>query len=280
LDNLSNSLSFNTIESYNNIQSERFIFNQGDVSDISSIYDDIKFDVIYHLASESRPLEFENKYRDIISSNINGILSVIDYIKNNNLNNKCRLVYASTSEVYGYNTGSLVEGQDLIVNPKYSRNCYSLSKMLSENILYNEIEVDWVIARFFNVYGGNFNINDTKIIPMLKRCVQEDDTFEICGDGNQTRSFTHIDDLVHGLFLMSCLDDIQHEVYNLGVNIQTKINDLVDMVKKYHPNLKVKHIEGRKGEPYHRLPDNNKAYNDLNWKPKISLQQGIESIFG
>lgn len=253
-------------------------FIEGDISTILFHFSDINFDVIYHLASESRPTKFSEKYSDIIHSNITGILRIIGYIRDNKIENSCRLVYASTSEVYGEGQGSLREDDTLSLNPIYERNCYSISKIMAENILQNEKGLNWNIVRFFNVYGGQFDISDTKVIPTLKRCVENDDTFEICGDGNQTRSFTYIDDIVDGL-LLTATTEHYHEIFNLGLDSQITINDLVSLVKIYYPELKVKYVDGRAGEPRYRLPDNTKAYEMLWWTPKITIEQGIESIF-
>ncbi len=276
VDNCSNSLGFypELMTLYPN-----YIFIKGDIENLSNIdFPCYGFDVIYHLASESRPNMFHEKCYDIVSSNIQGIQEIMLLIDKHGSIGKTKIVFASTSEVYGYNDSVLCEDDDLMVNPKYQRNCYSLSKILVENILQNKLDYKWNIVRFFNTYGSVFRDDDTKIIPALKRSVVTGEPFNLYGDGNQTRSFTHISDLINGLVVLSSSDN-NHEVFNLGNRSPIKMNDLIGIVRKYHPELKVVDGGEREGEPYFREPNSDKAYELLGWFPIVSLEEGIREIF-
>jgi len=233
------------------------------------------YDVIYHLASESRPLMFGQKYDRIISSNVTGLLNIVQYIKGYSPDSK--LVYASTSEIYGENDNELKEDMSAVINTKYPRNVYAISKMLAESILQNNLNINWNIVRFFNAYGPENRDDDTKVIPSIIHAIKNKETFKICGTGEQTRSFTYIDDIINGLNLISTSKQ-KNETYNLGMNEAFSINELVDFVKKYK-ELDVVYIPERKGEPFNRLTDCHKAKEELNWCPDFTLDAGLKEIF-
>jgi len=274
IDDLSNALSII-------IKNDAYTSIANSIENINSInIENNQFDIIYHLASESRPLEFHSNHRKIVSSNVVGLLELLDFMKLNNLNEKCKLVYASSSEVYGSNSSNLEEGMPSIIKTSHQRNIYSISKMLSESILFNSENVNFSIARFFNVYGPENREDDTKLIPMLMKAVQQKIPFEICGSGHQVRSFTFISDIVQGLIMMG---EYEHsgDVFNLGnAHSVHSVLDLVKKVQSIHPKLEVKHVAGRKGEPFVRKVDSSKAEDLLHWEPLMSFEQGIDLIFG
>lgn len=229
------------------------------------------YDIIYHLASESRPLKFQEKYDKIVSANIFGLTELLVWMKRFSPN--ARLIYASTSEVYGENTRKLSEETPCIINTKYARNVYATAKMLAETMLQNEQDINWNIVRFFNVYGPNFRGDDTKIVPMLMKAIKYNHEFEICGNGNQTRSYTHIDDVIDGLVKLGDAK-CKHEIFNLGTERDYSIEEIILFVLEYFA-LKYKHIPARAGEPVYRLSDSSKAKRILNWEAKKSFPEEL-----
>jgi nucleoside-diphosphate-sugar epimerase len=268
-DNCSNSMDFECEKLFGR---PNIIFVKGDVVNLSQ-YTMNNIDVIYHLASESRPTMFEDHYRQIVDANVVGIRECLKVCSPNT-----KIIFASTSEVYGHNNSELTEDSDCVITPYHRRNIYSLAKLMAENILQNELNYDWNIVRFFNVYGPVFRLDEDKVIPNILRSVMDRDNtgepFTIYGDGSQVRSFTHIDDIVNGLSMLS-LSDLNHEIINLGRNEPISINDLVG---QHFPGLKVEYKPGRLGEPHTRIPSVEKARELLRWKAVIPLEQGIVDV--
>lgn len=234
------------------------------------------YDIIYHLASESRPLKFSEKYSKIISSNVYGLEQLLIWMERFSPNAK--LIYASSSEVYGNNSSELTEESPSTLEIKYPRNIYATSKMLAESILQNRSDIDWNIVRFFNIYGPKNRFDDTKIIPMLIKAIKNKSVFEICGHGSQTRSYTYIDDLIEGLLKISSANHA-HEVFNLGRDEAHSVEEIVYSILERYPDFKYRHGVHRDGEPVHRSVNSSKAKEMLNWEPKYSLQNGLEKIF-
>lgn len=267
VDNCTNSLDFECSKLF---ARPDILFLKNDVEHIALLNFGKQVDVIYHLASESRPTKFEEKYQQIIDANVTGIRECLKCVTPGT-----KLIFASTSEVYGDNDSELTEDSPCVITPYHTRNVYALSKLLAENILQNEINYDWNIVRFFNVYGPTYRIDEDKVIPNIKRSADNLDLkgtpFTIYGDGTQVRSFTHIKDIVSGLIMLAD-SDINHEIINLGRQEPISINNLIS---QYFPGLKVEHKPGRVGEPHTRIPCTKKAEELLHWKAIIPLKDGI-----
>jgi len=231
------------------------------------------FDLVYHLASESRPLEFNKKYKKIIDANVIGLQEVLKYLRPDT-----RLVYASTSEIYGDSENIKLSEKDVAyIQPEYSRNIYALSKLLAESILQNRTDKNWIITRLFNSYGPKNRIDDTKVIPMIINSIRNKEPFPLCGSGVQIRSFTYIDDTVRGL--MKAGETIEsHEIYNIGSPYYHSIKELIELVQSM---VEMDYIqkEYRLGEPVIRRADIEKSLHRLNFRAEIPLKQGLEKIF-
>lgn len=266
LDDLSNSL----IPSLD--LNSKYTFVYGKVEEINSVLDITVFDVVFHLASESRPLMFSSSWEKIISTNVTGLLEI-----NKSIHPKTKLIYASTSEVYGTNNSLLNEDLSCVINTKHQRNVYSISKMLSENILHNNPELNWNIVRFFNVYGPENRDDDTKIIPMIINAIKEDRHFAICGSGKQIRSYTYIDDAIDALILIMNENNRKHEIYNIGSGDYFSIEQLIRIIRNFVP-INTVYINERKGEPFTRKVDSKKIKTLLGWSPQTKLPVGLKKI--
>jgi len=266
LDNESNSLTISP-----QILDDQFFgrYYKNNVEEINTHLNIEEFDLIYHLASESRPLKFHDRYASIISANVVGIQEILKYIRTD-----ARLVYASTSEIYGDSrSDKLMEYEPAIINPQYPRNVYALSKLLGESILQNRTEVDWVVTRLFNSYGPENRADDTKVIPVIIDCLKNKKPFPLCGIGEQVRSFTYVDDTVRGL-MAAAEHGIKNGTYNIGSDFYHTINELLEILK-----LKVYKQGARLGEPVIRRADIQKSFDILGYKAEITLKQGLKKIF-
>jgi len=258
--------------------SENFRLVKHDIS--QPIFFDENIDAVMHLASRASPFEFARFPIQILKANTLGTWVALGIAKEH----KARLVYASSSEVYGdpdlkhVPTSEAYTGN---VNPVGPRSCYDEAKRVGETFItaYRiQHGLDTRILRIFNTYGPRMRPGDIygRVVPRFIDQAVGGRSLTVFGDGTQTRSFTYVMDMVEGILMATCLPEASGEVINLGSDVETRITDLAKIILKltgsksgieFHP-LPV-------DDPKRRCPDIGKAEKILGWKPKISLQQGL-----
>ncbi len=247
------------------------IFYKIDICNLEKILPLFKgVDYVFHVAALPRvPLSIE-KPIETNKVNVDGTLNVLYASYKNKVK---RVIYSSSSSVYGEQR-SLPLKESMIPNPL---SPYALQKLIGEDYcklfssLYN---LETVSLRYFNVYGprmdpdGPYALAIGKFLKLKKECKP----LTIYGDGKQTRDFTFVDDVVEANILaMRSKKTGKGETINICYGKNYSINyvaKLIDGNKVYLPK--------RKGEPRHTLGDNSLARKLLGWRPKISLEQGIE----
>jgi dTDP-glucose 4,6-dehydratase len=194
--------------------------------------------------------------------------------------NQARYMLASTSEIYG---DPLEHPQHESywghVDPIGIRSVYDEAKRFAEalTMAYHRFhQVDTSIIRIFNTYGPRMLIDDGRVVPNFITQAINDEPLTIYGDGEQTRSFCYIDDLIEGVYRLLLSDE--HLPVNIGNPIETSINELAELINQlignkagvqYEPNMR------GEGDPQKRRPDISKAEEILEWKPKVSLEEGL-----
>jgi UDP-glucose 4-epimerase len=238
-------------------------------------------EVVYHLASAVGVDQYINDPIGTIDCIFNGSRNVLEHcIKLN-----ARLVYVSTSEVYGKNPQIpwSEESDRVLGDPSIDRWCYSTSKALCEHLI-NAAHRKWglptTIVRPFNVYGPRQR--PSFVIPAVLSRILKGEPPVIYGDGNQTRCFTYIEDLVKGLLLCAESQAAVGQTFNLGNERESTINEIVkialDVCKS---DLKPVYIDTRKefGKRFEdigrRVPDSSKALRLLGWKATTPVETGI-----
>jgi len=236
--------------------------------------------VVLHLASRASPFEFARFPIQILKANTLGTWVALGIAKDH----KARLVYASSSEVYGDTDPKHVPTPETYtgnVNPVGPRSCYDEAKRVGEAFItaYRiQHGLDTRILRIFNTYGPRMRPGDLygRVVPRFIDQAVNGRSLTVFGDGTQTRSFTYVMDLVWGVLTAAWLPKASGEVINLGSSVETRIIDLAKII--------VKLTESKSGIEFHplpvddprrRCPDITKAEKMLGWKPKISLQQGL-----
>ena len=257
---------------------ENFELVEHDIS--QPLFFDEKIDVMMHLASRASPFEFAKFPIQILKANTLGTWVALGIAKEH----KARLVYASSSEVYGDPDPKHVPTPETYsgnVNPVGPRSCYDEAKRVGEAFVtaYRiQHGLDTRILRIFNTYGPRMRPGDLygRVVPRFIDQAVSGRSLTVFGDGTQTRSFTYVMDMVEGILRDTCLPEASGEVINLGSGIETRIIDLAKIILKLtrsksgielHP-LPV-------DDPRRRCPDITKAEKMLGWKPKISLEQGL-----
>jgi nucleoside-diphosphate-sugar epimerase len=192
-----------------------------------------------------------------------------------------RLLFASTSEIYGDPAISpQPESYWGNVNPHGIRSVYDEAKRFGEAIVMAYVRkygVDGRIVRIFNTYGPNMQVDDGRVVSNFINQALHNLPLTIYGDGNQTRSFCYVSDLVAGLLSFMFTDNLKGEVINIGNPNEKKIVAFATIVKDITQTSSAIACEALpEDDPKQRCPDITKAKQLLNWEPKVSLEEGLQ----
>ncbi len=258
----------------------RLKFIQADVSlpDSLSEIRNTGFDAVYHLASPASPIQYEKYPLETLKANAFGTYHLLELIRHRP---ETRFILASTSEVYG---DPLVHPQTETywgnVNPYGPRSCYDEAKRFAEAVSYTYLKkygADTRIARIFNTYGPNMEKEDGRVISNLIVQALSGSPLTVHGNGEQTRSFCYVTDLVEALAKMAEAD-IRGEVINLGNPNELSINRIAETIRDLTgSNSEIVHRPLPQDDPQKRKPDIAKAKRLLGWEPKTNLENGLKS---
>ena len=262
--------------SYSNI--EEFINNPNFEFIHFDIINELFFshiDEIYHLACIASPDKYKQYSIETLSTCFQGTKNVLELAKKH----KAKILFTSTSEIYGDPLiHPQVEEYFGNVNTVGERSCYDEGKRVAETLLYEyrkKFNLDCKIVRLFNTYGPYMSLNDGRIITnFINQIIQEKELI-IYGDGNQTRSFCYVDDMIDGI--IKVMDSNQSGPINLGnPYCEFSINELVQIFEKVlDKKLMVKYIDFTENDPKMRKPDIEKAKKFVNFNPQIDILEGI-----
>ena len=238
---------------------------------------DIKVDRIFHLACPASPPHYMMDPLHTIETTFLGTRNMLKLAQKN----KARLLYTSTSEVYGdpdekhHPQSEEYWGN---VNFRGPRACYDEGKRSSETYCYEfmrKFGTEVRTARLFNTYGPNMDPHDGRVVSnMIMQALQGQD-LTIYGDGKQTRSFQYVDDTVDALFKL--MESDYDGPVNIGNPVEFTILELAQIVqKKVNPNVKIIFQDASADDPKQRKPDITKAQTILHWNPTIQLNEGLE----
>ena len=256
------------------IKSGNFHFVNHNVSEFIELDGDL--DYILHFASPASPIDYLELPIQTLKVGALGTHNALGVAKAKN----ATFLLASTSEVYG---DPLVHPQPEEywgnVNPIGPRGVYDEAKRFAEAITmaYHRTHgVNTKIVRIFNTYGPRMRINDGRAIPnFLKQALSGDD-LTIYGNGSQTRSFCYVSDLVEGIYRLLMSD--QHEPVNIGNPIEMTIQQMADKIlQATQSQSKIVQVPLPEDDPKTRQPNITLAKKLLDWEPKVSLDEGLES---
>jgi UDP-glucuronate decarboxylase len=234
-------------------------------------------DQIYHLASRASPADFTNFPVNIALANTQGTRRLLDHAR------ACdaRLLFASTSEVYGDpKVHPQPESYTGNVNIRGVRGCYDESKRFGETLTVayqRKYDVDARTVRIFNTYGPRMRPDDGRVIPTFVMQALRGEDLTIYGDGEQTRSFCYVDDLIDGLVSLMRADNTAYDVYNIGKENERTIKQLAhEVIDLTETSSDIVYEPLPEDDPGQRKPDITRAKTDLNWEPTIPLRQGLK----
>jgi UDP-glucuronate decarboxylase len=237
----------------------------------------IEADEIYNLACPASPIHYQRDPVQTTKTSVHGAINMLGLAKRL----KAKILQASTSEVYGDPAmHPQTEAYWGNVNPIGPRACYDEGKRCAETLFfdyYRQHRLRIKVARIFNTYGPRMHPNDGRVVSNFIVQALKNKPITVFGDGNQTRSFCYVDDLVDGLVrLMESGDDMTGPV-NLGNPNEFTIRQLAEKVIALTGSRSK--IESRAlpaDDPRQRQPDISLAGSTLKWAPKTQLEEGLK----
>ena len=236
-----------------------------------------KIDMIYNLACPASPPYYQKEPFLTINTCFHGITNMLNLAKKNN----CKLLQSSTSEVYG-NPLEHPQKESYWGNVHTTgvRSCYDEGKRAAETLCYlywTKYNLDIKIIRIFNTYGPNMDKDDGRVVTNFINQALYDQNLTIYGDGNQTRSFQYVDDLIEGMIKVMNTDKSFHGPVNLGNPNEFTVKQLANLVVFLIKDTKSRVVfeDLPQDDPVKRKPDITLAKTTLNWEPKVQLREGL-----
>ena len=261
-----------------NICEQGALVIHGDLSDYSLLEKSLKdFDFVIHLAAKIDILESITNPEITNKVNVQGTINILRACAKNNIQN---IIAASSAAIYG-NPEIIPVTEDSVPNPVSPYGADKLSMEFYLRAFANMYNLNTISLRFFNVYGkGQSNAYAGVITKFLKN-IERNEPIEILGNGNNTRDYVFIDDLIHGI--LQAIKNIQGQrgnIYNLASGKSTSVNDLAFlMLKISKKKLEIIHKSPRPGDLLFSEVLISKAKEELQYNPKFNLELGLTKLF-
>ena len=232
-------------------------------------------DIVVHLAANTGVgPSVENPLSDC-NTNVIGTLNTLEAARHNSVKS---FVFASSGAPLGEQVPPLNE--NLVPHPA---SPYGASKLAGEgycSAYHHSFGLNSVVLRFGNVYGGKSEMKDSVVAKFIK-CALSDIPFEVYGNGEQTRDFIYVEDLVRAICFAGTKRQIGGEIFQIASSTETKINEIIELMQKAlvaHglPLAVVKYKEARVGDVKRNFSDTSKAKRILGWEPLDNLTTGLE----
>jgi UDP-glucuronate decarboxylase len=235
----------------------------------------LEVDRIFHLACPASPVHYQYNPVKTIKTSVMGTINMLGLAKRV----RARILLTSTSEVYGDpEQHPQTESYWGHVNPIGVRSCYDEGKRVAESLMmdyHRQNKVDIRIVRIFNTYGPRMAINDGRVVSNFCVAALRGEQLPIYGDGQQTRSFAYVDDIIDALVRMMNTEGITGPV-NIGNPDEFTILELASLaIELARSSSKLTFNPARPDDPVRRRPDISLAKASLGWTPKVPLRQGL-----
>lgn len=235
----------------------------------------IEVEGIFNLACPASPKKYQTDPVQTLKTSVHGAINLLGLAKRT----KARILQASTSEIYGDpKISPQSENYWGNVNPIGIRACYDEGKRAAETLFsdyHRQYGLDIRIARIFNTYGPKMAIDDGRVVSNFIVQALNNDSITIYGDGNQTRSFCYVDDLITGMIKLFNEPEISTPV-NLGNPVAINMINLAHEIIKYtNSNSKIVFRDLPQDDPVDRMPDITNARKILNWEPLVDRKDGL-----
>ncbi|MCX6249404.1 MAG: SDR family oxidoreductase [Bacteroidetes bacterium] len=237
----------------------------------------IEVEEIYNLACPASPIHYQYNAIKTVKTSVMGAINMLGLAKRI----RARILQASTSEVYGDpEIHPQPESYWGHVNPIGFRACYDEGKRAAETLFVNyhlQNKVRIKIIRIFNTYGPRMHPNDGRVVSNFIVQALKNEDITIYGDGKQTRSFQYVDDLIEGMLRMMASREEFTGPVNIGNPNEFTILELAEIVIRLtNSNSKIVRMPLPPDDPTQRQPNIDLAKKELDWYPKIQLEEGLK----
>jgi UDP-glucuronate decarboxylase len=259
---------------YHLLEHPRFDFVRHDVT--FPLY--LEVDEIYNLACPASPIHYQHDPVQTTKTSVHGAINMLGLAKRL----RAKILQASTSEVYGDpDVHPQTEDYWGHVNPIGPRSCYDEGKRCAETLFFDyhrQHGLEIKVARIFNTYGPRMHPADGRVVSNFIMQALGDEPITIYGEGQQTRSFCYVDDLVDGLIrLMESPSEVTGPI-NLGNPTEFTIRQLAELVlEKTASKSELVFRPLPADDPRQRKPDITLATSALGWSPRVPLEEGLMS---
>ena len=237
----------------------------------------IEIDGIFNLACPASPVHYQNNPVQTLKTNVHGAINLLGLAKRAG----ARILQASTSEVYGDpKISPQAENYWGNVNPIGIRSCYDEGKRAAETLFFDyhrQYGVDIRVARIFNTYGPRMALNDGRVVSNFIVQALKNENITVYGNGDQTRSFCYVDDLILGIEKLFFAEEV-FEPINLGNPMPISIQELAnEIIKLTGSKSTIEYLPLPLDDPSNRHPDISTAKNILEWSPNIDRTDGLKN---
>jgi len=236
----------------------------------------VEVDEIYNLACPASPVHYQHDPVQTTKTSVHGAINMLGLAKRL----RCRILQASTSEVYG-DPAVHPQTEDYWghVNPIGPRSCYDEGKRCAETLFFDyhrQHKLDIKVARIFNTYGPRMHPADGRVVSNFIVQALSGSPITLYGDGNQSRSFCYVDDLIDGLIrLMESPAELTGPI-NIGNPVEFTMRELADLVlSETGSSSQIIRHPLPQDDPRQRKPDISLAQRALGWSPKTALKDGL-----
>lgn len=235
----------------------------------------LEVDRIYNLACPASPIHYQTNPVKTVKTNVLGAIHVLGIAKRV----RARVLQASTSEIYG-NPLEHPQKEEYWgnVNPVGLRSCYDEGKRIAETLMmdyHRQNHVDVRIARIFNTYGPRMSINDGRVVSNFVVQALRGQDITVYGQGEQTRSFCFVSDLIEGLVRLMGVENFTGPV-NLGNPTEFRVIDLAQkVIELTGSSSRIQYRPLPSDDPERRRPDIGLAREVLGWEPRVPLEEGL-----
>ncbi len=236
----------------------------------------IEVDEIYNFACPASPKYYQKDPIFTLKTNFLGVLNLLNLAKKNN----AKFLQSSTSEIYGdpleHPQKESYRGN---VNPIGIRACYDEGKRVAETLIFDYIRkfnINAKVVRIFNTYGPKMGIEDGRVVSNFIVQALKKEPLTVYGNGNQTRSFCYITDMIDALLKTMNSEIVLDRPINLGNESEISINQLTKHIHLLlNEEKKIIYMPLPSDDPHIRKPDIENAKNLLGWRPRVQIEEGL-----
>ncbi len=241
----------------------------------------VEVDEIYNLACPASPIHYQHDPVQTTKTSVHGAINMLGLAKRLG----CRIFQASTSEVYGdpsvHPQPETYWGNVNTIGP---RSCYDEGKRCAETLFFDyhrQHGLDIKVARIFNTYGPRMHPNDGRVVSNFIMQALQNQPITIYGEGQQTRSFCYVDDLIEGILRLMDSEAGFTGPVNLGNPGEFTIRELAEkVIELTGSSSELVHEPLPTDDPMRRKPDISLAEERLGWQPSVPVSEGLEHTIG